>query len=39
MAWSRMRQCGVQLLSVEMAVFEWLDEAGTPEYQELSSLL
>ena len=39
MAWSRMRQCGVQLLSFEMALFEWLSEAGTPEFKELSALI
>ena len=39
MAWSRMRQCGVQLLSFEMAVFEWLHQAGTPEFNELSALV
>ena len=39
MAWSRLRQCGVQLLSFEMAVFEWLGEAGTPEFKELSGLV
>jgi len=39
MAWSRMRQCGVQLLSLEMALFEWLGEAGTPEFKELSALV
>ncbi len=39
MAWSRMRQCGVQLLSFEMAIFEWLREAGTPEFKELSALI
>jgi nicotinamidase-related amidase len=39
MAWSRMRQCGVQLLSFEMAVFEWLHQAGTPEFKELSALV
>jgi nicotinamidase-related amidase len=39
MAWSRMRQCGVQLLSFEMAVFEWLGEAGTPDFKELSALV
>ena len=39
MAWSRLRQCGVQLLSFEMALFEWLGEAGTPEFKELSPLV
>ena len=38
MAWSRLRQCGVQLLSFEMTLFEWLGEAGTPEFNELSPL-
>ena len=39
MGWSRMRQCGVELLSVEMALFEWMHEAGTPEFKELSALI
>lgn len=39
MGWSRMRQCGVQLLSLEMALFEWLGKVGTPEFQELSPLV
>jgi nicotinamidase-related amidase len=39
MAWSRMRQCDVQLLSLEMAVFEWLHQAGTPEFKEISALI
>ena len=39
MGWSRMRQCGVELLSVEMVFFEWLHQAGTPEFKELSALI
>ena len=39
MAWNRLRQSGVQLLSFEMAVFEWLGEGGTPEFKELSALV
>ena len=39
MAWSRLRQCGVELLSVEMALFEWMHKAGTPEFKELSALI
>ena len=39
MGWSRMRQCGVELLSVEMAFFEWIHEAGTPEFKELAGLI
>ena len=39
MGWSRMRQCGVELLSVEMVLFEWLHKAGTPEFKELSALI
>ncbi|HMA52683.1 MAG TPA: isochorismatase family protein [Magnetospirillaceae bacterium] len=38
MAWSRMRQCGIELLSFEMALFEWLSEPGTPEFKELAPL-
>jgi nicotinamidase-related amidase len=39
MGWSRMRQCGVELLSVEMVLFEWMHKAGTPEFKELSPLI
>jgi len=39
MGWSRMRQCGVELLSLEMALFEWMRKAGTPEFKELSALI
>jgi nicotinamidase-related amidase len=39
MGWSRLRQCGVELLSLEMVLFEWLHEAGTPEFKELSVLI
>lgn len=39
MGWSRMRQCGVELLSVEMVLFEWMHKAGTPEFKELSALI
>ena len=39
MGWSRMRQCGVELLSIEMVLFEWLHKAGTPEFKELSALI
>jgi nicotinamidase-related amidase len=39
MAWSRLRQCGIQLLSIEMALFEWMHQAGTPEFKELSPLI
>ena len=39
MGWSRMRQCGIDLLSVEMVLFEWMHKAGTPEFKELSALI
>lgn len=39
MGWSRLRQCGVELLSVEMVLFEWMHKAGTPEFKELSALI
>jgi len=39
MAWSRMRQGGVELLSFEMALYEWLGQSGTPEFDELSPLV
>ena len=35
----RLRAAGAQVASVEMAVFEWLERAGTPEFKELSGLI
>jgi nicotinamidase-related amidase len=39
MAWGRLRQEGVPLVSVEMAIFEWLHQAGSSEFKELSTLI
>ena len=39
MAFGRLRQEGVPLVSVEMTVFEWLHQAGTPEFKDLSILI
>jgi nicotinamidase-related amidase len=39
MAWERLLQQGVTLPTVEMALFEWLNQAGTPEFKELSALI
>ncbi len=39
MALSRLRQHGVDLLSGEMALFEWMQKAGTPEFKDLSPLI
>ena len=39
LAWARLAQAGVPLVSVEMVVFEWLDHAGTAEFKELSALI
>ncbi len=39
MAWGRLRQEGIPLLSVEMVIFEWLAQAGTAEFKELSALI
>jgi len=38
-AQARLRQQGVGLVTVEMALFEWLHKAGTPEFKELSALI
>jgi nicotinamidase-related amidase len=35
----KMRQSGVLLTSVEMALYEWLREAGTPEFREILKLV
>ena len=38
-AMSRLREEGVDIVTSEMIVFEWLEKAGTPEFKELSRLL
>lgn len=35
----RMARAGVTLISTEMAFFEWLERAGTPEFKALSPML
>ena len=35
----RLRAGGVSLIGTEMAIFEWLGAAGTPEFKELSALI
>lgn len=39
MAWGRLRQESVPLLSLEMVIFEWLNQAGSPEFKDLSGLI
>ena len=39
LAAERLRANGVWLIGTEMAVFEWLGVAGTPEFKELSALI
>ena len=39
LALQRMQQDGVQVVATEMVVFEWLGQAGTPKFKDLSSLL
>jgi nicotinamidase-related amidase len=39
LAHARMRQNGVELINTEMAVFELLGKAGTPEFKGLSALI
>jgi nicotinamidase-related amidase len=36
LAFARMRQEGARIISREMAAFEWLGEAGTPLFREIS---
>jgi nicotinamidase-related amidase len=36
LAFARMRQLGIQVISKEMAFFEWVHQAGTAEYKQLS---
>lgn len=37
LAAARLRHAGVWLVGTEMAIFEWLGVAGTPEFKELSA--
>lgn len=39
LAAGRLRAGGVDLVGTEMAIFEWLGVAGTPEFKELSALI
>lgn len=39
MALARLREAGVEIASTEMVLFEWLRQAGTPEFKELSRLI
>jgi nicotinamidase-related amidase len=36
LARARLRQLGIQVISKEMAFFEWVHQAGTPEFKQLS---
>lgn len=38
-AFDRLSAAGVTLANTEMALFEWLHQAGTPEFKELSKLI
>jgi hypothetical protein len=39
LALARMGQLGISVINTEMAVFELLGKAGTPEFKELSALI
>ena len=39
LALARMRDEGISIVNTEMAVFEWLKRAGTPEFKTLSKLI
>jgi nicotinamidase-related amidase len=39
LALNRMRDAGIQVVSTEMVVFEWLEKAGTAEFKALSALI
>jgi nicotinamidase-related amidase len=39
LAFARLGQAGIGVVSVEMVIFEWLRQAGTPEFKELSALI
>lgn len=38
-AWQRMQQAGIELVTTEMVVFEWLRQADHPAFRELSRLI
>jgi nicotinamidase-related amidase len=38
-ALARLRENGVEVATTEMVLFEWLGQAGTPEFKELSRLI
>ena len=38
-ALQRLRENGVEVATTEMVLFEWLGQAGTPEFKELSKLI
>jgi nicotinamidase-related amidase len=38
-ALARARAAGIEVVTTEMVVFEWLRRAGTPEFKELSALI
>lgn len=38
-AMDRLAANGVQIVTIEMALFEWLHRAGTPEFKELSQMI
>ena len=39
LALSRLRHAGVSVVNVEMALFEWMNVAGTAEFKEISKLI
>jgi len=39
LALDRMARDGVEIVTTEMVLFEWLGRAGTPEFKELSALI
>ena len=39
MALDRMARDGVEIVTTEMVLFEWLGKAGTAEFKELSALI
>jgi nicotinamidase-related amidase len=38
-AMARLAANGIEIVTVEMVIFEWLHRAGTPEFKELSALV
>ena len=39
LALARMQKSGVDIVDLEMVLFEWMERAGTPEFKQLQALI